>query len=105
MPFVPKKVFEDRKKRIQAFLEEQGLEALIVNTAGNVFMVSGFHLDVEPWERPVGIVVPKKGDPFMVLNELSTNHLKMAEKRGSFRCGIENVVVLFALILSTEILS
>jgi Xaa-Pro aminopeptidase len=77
------KVFADRKKRIQAYLEEQGLEALIVNTAGNVFMVSGFHLDVEPWERPVGIVVPKKGDPFMVLNELSTNHLKMAEKRGS----------------------
>jgi Xaa-Pro aminopeptidase len=77
------KVFADRKKRIQAFLEEQGLEALLINTAGNVFMVSGFHLDVEPWERPVGIVVPKKGDPFMVLNELSTNHLKMAEKRGS----------------------
>jgi Xaa-Pro aminopeptidase len=77
------KVFSDRKKRIQAYLEEQGLEALIINTAGNVFMVSGFHLDVEPWERPVGIVVPKKGDPFMVLNELSTNHLKMAEKRGS----------------------
>jgi Xaa-Pro aminopeptidase len=77
------KVFSDRKKRLQAYLEEQGLEALIINTAGNVFMVSGFHLDVEPWERPVGIVVPKKGDPFMVLNELSTNHLKMAEKRGS----------------------
>ncbi len=46
-------------------------------------MVSGFHLDVEPWERPVAIVVPKRGEPFMVLNELSTNHLKMAEKRGS----------------------
>ena len=66
MPFVPLKVFADRKKRIQAFLEEQGLEALIVNTAGMAFMVSGFHLDVEPWERPVGIVVPKKGEPFAI---------------------------------------
>lgn len=83
MPFVPMKVFKDRQKRIQEYLDEQGLEALIVNTLGNVIMVSGFMLDVEPWERPVAIVVPKKGEPFMVLNELSTNHLKMAEKRGS----------------------
>lgn len=83
MAFVPMNVFADRAERIRAFLDEQGLEALIVNTAGNVFMVAGFQLDVEPWERPVAIVVPKQGDPFMVLNELSTNHLKMAETRGS----------------------
>ncbi len=83
MAFVPMSVFADRAERIRAYLDEQGLEALIVNTAGNVYMVAGFQLDVEPWERPVAIVVPKTGEPFMVLNELSTNHLKMAEKRGS----------------------
>jgi Xaa-Pro aminopeptidase len=77
------KVFKDRQKRIQAHLAEQGLEALIVNTAGNVVMTSGFMLDVEPWERPIAFVFPKEGEPFAVLNELSTNHLKMAEKRGS----------------------
>lgn len=83
MAFVPLDVFADRAERIRAYLDEQGLEALIANTAGNVYMISGFHLDVEPWERPVAIVVPKVGEPFMVLNELSTNHLKMAEERGS----------------------
>jgi hypothetical protein len=76
--FVPLSVFADRAERIRAFLDEQGLEALIVNTAGNVDMVAGFQLDVEPWERPVAIVVPKTGEPFMVLNELSTIHLMMA---------------------------
>lgn len=83
MPFVPMKVFKDRQKRIQSFIAEQGLEAVIVNTAGNIAMMSGFMLDVEPWERPVAFVFPKDGEPFAVLNELSTNHLKMAEKRGS----------------------
>lgn len=83
MPFVPMKVFKDRQKRIQEYLGDQGLEALIVNTAGNVAMVSGFMLDVEPWERPIAFVFPKEGEPFAVLNELSTNHLKMAVKRGS----------------------
>lgn len=83
MPFVPMKVFKDRQKRIQAFMAEQGFEAVIVNTAGNIAMMSGFMLDVEPWERPVAFVFPKDGEPFAVLNELSTNHLKMAEKRGS----------------------
>ncbi len=83
MPFVPMKVFKDRQKRIQSFIAEQGLEAVIVNTAGNIAMMSGFMLDVEPWERPVAFVFPKEGAPFAVLNELSTNHLKMAEKRGS----------------------
>jgi Xaa-Pro aminopeptidase len=83
MPFVPLDVFSDRAERVRAYLDEQGLEALIANTAGNVFMLSGWHLDVEPWERPVAIVIPKRGEPFMVLNELSTNHLKMATERGS----------------------
>lgn len=83
MPFVPLDVFADRAERIRSYLDEQGLEALIANTAGNVFMLSGWHLDVEPWERPVAIVIPKRGEPFMVLNELSTNHLKMAEERGT----------------------
>jgi Xaa-Pro aminopeptidase len=83
MAFVPMKVFKDRQKRVQAYIAEQGLEAVIVNTAGNIAMMSGFMLDVEPWERPVAFVFPKDGAPFAVLNELSTNHLKMAEKRGS----------------------
>lgn len=83
MAFVPQKVFEDRAKRIRSWLEENGLEALIVTTPDNFYMVSGFHLDVAPWERPVAAVIPADGEPFMVMNELSTNHLRFATERKS----------------------
>jgi Xaa-Pro aminopeptidase len=83
MAFVPQSVFEDRAKRIRAWLGEQELKALIVTTPDNFYMVSGFHLDVAPWERPVAAVIPVDGEPFMVMNELSTNHLRFAEERKS----------------------
>jgi Xaa-Pro aminopeptidase len=85
MPFVPLKVFADRAKRVRDHLGERDLQALVVTTPDNFFMVSGFHLDVAPWERPVAAVIPRSGcgEPFLVMNELSTNHLKMAAERGS----------------------
>lgn len=83
MPFVPQDVFADRARRIREFLSAEGHEALLINTAGNFYMVSGFHLDVEPWERPVAAVIPREGEPFLVMNELSTNHLRMATERGT----------------------
>lgn len=45
-------------------------------------MLSGFHLDVEQWERQVALVVPCAAELFMVMNELSTHHLMMAKERG-----------------------
>lgn len=81
MPFVPQEVFADRAKRIREHLGENNLEALVVTTPENFYMVSGFHLDVAPWERPVAAVIPREGDPFLIMNELSTNHLRMAEER------------------------
>lgn len=83
MAFVPQSVFEDRAKRIREWLGERELHALVVTTPMNFYMVSGFHLDVEPWERPVAAVIPADGEPFMVMNELSTNHLRFAEERKS----------------------
>ncbi|MCO5219817.1 MAG: M24 family metallopeptidase [Thermomicrobiales bacterium] len=81
MAFVPQSVFADRAVRIQAWLEAQDYNALIVTTPLNFYMVTGFHLDVEPWERPVAAVFPRGAEPFLVMNELSTNHLKFAENR------------------------
>lgn len=80
---VPQTVFADREKRIKEWLGANDLEALIVTTPSNFYMVSGFHLDVEPWERPVAAVIPASGTPFMIMNELSTNHLRFAEERDS----------------------
>lgn len=83
MAFVPQSVFADRTKRIQAWLSEQEFGALVVTTPENFYMVTGFHLDVAPWERPVAAVIPQQGSPFMIMNELSTNHLRFAEERNT----------------------
>lgn len=83
MAFVPQHVFADRSNRIQTWLAEQGYQALVVTTPMNFYMTTGFHLDVEPWERPVAAVFPANSEPFMVMNELSTNHLTFSEDRGT----------------------
>lgn len=83
MAFVPQHVFADRFQRIQTWLAEQGFQALVVTTPMNFYMTTGFHLDVEPWERPVAAVFPANSEPFLVMNELSTNHLKFSEDRGT----------------------
>jgi Xaa-Pro aminopeptidase len=83
MSFVPQSVFADRGKRIKEWLGAHDMKALIITTPDNFYMVSGFHLDVAPWERPVAAVIPAEGEPFMVMNELSTNHLRFAEERKS----------------------
>jgi Xaa-Pro aminopeptidase len=83
MPFVPQEVFADRAKRIRTFLAQEGCGALIITTPENFYMVSGFHLDVAPWERPVAAVIPAEGEPFLIMNELSTNHLRFAIERGT----------------------
>lgn len=83
MAFVPQSVFADRARVVREWLGANDLKALIVTTSDNFYMVSGFHLDVAPWERPVAAVIPVDGTPFLVMNELSTNHLRFAEERNS----------------------
>ena len=87
--FISRKVIEERWESIRAFLREQDYDALGVLTPENTYYVSNWHLDVEPWERPVITVIPKDGEPFMVLHELSTNHVRMARERGAI--AIDNI--------------
>lgn len=65
-----------RAERIRKYLAERDLKALVVLDALNTIYVSGFHLDVEPWERPVATVIPIDAEPCIILNELSTNHYR-----------------------------
>ncbi len=81
--FLPVSAIHDRHQRIRAHLEKLGLTALVVTNPDNFYYVSGFFLDVQPWERPAAAVIPLSGEPFMVMNELSTNHLRMAGERNS----------------------
>lgn len=81
MSYLRKEIFHKRHEEIRNFLEKEGYEAFLVLTPDNFYYVTGFFLDVAPWERPVAAVIPKKGDPFLVMNELSTNHVKLAKER------------------------
>lgn len=91
MDFLPREVFEERHQLIREFCEREGWEAFVVLTADNFYYLTGFFLDVAPWERPVACVVPKQGAPFVIMNELSTNHVRMALERGSL--AVEDVRV------------
>lgn len=83
MLFVPADVFADRHRRIRDWLKEHDCFALLVQDPDHFYMVTGFHLDVAPWERPVAAVIPVAGEPFLIMNELSTHHLLMATERGT----------------------
>src|SRR5438067_4404527 len=81
--FVSRGVYEERAARVRRYLQESELQALAVFTPENFTYYSGFLLDVQPWERPVACVIPRDGEPFLLLNELSTNHIRLAVERGS----------------------
>ncbi|MDR7417276.1 MAG: Xaa-Pro peptidase family protein [Armatimonadota bacterium] len=83
MLFVPGDVFADRHRRVREWLKEHDCFALLVQDPDHFYMLTGFHLDVAPWERPVAVVVPAIGEPFLIMNELSTHHLRMAAERGT----------------------
>jgi Xaa-Pro aminopeptidase len=80
---LPLTVFAWKHQQVKQFLAENGYAALVVTTPANFYMLTGFHLDVEPWERPVAAVFPATGEPFMVMHSLSTNHLRMCLETGS----------------------
>ncbi len=83
MGYLSRRVYDDRLARIRRELEEADLAALAVLTPENFLYVSGYFLDVQPWERPVAAIVPRDGDPFLVMHELSTNHVRYATEHRS----------------------
>lgn len=85
MLFVPPEVFADRHRRVREWLKEHECFALLVQDPDHFYMLTGFHLDVAPWERPVAAVIPAAGESFLIMNELSTHHLMMAAERGTLQ--------------------
>lgn len=82
MAFLSEAVFEARRRAMAALMESEGLDALVFTQADFFQFGSNFNLDVQTWERPVALVLPKEGAPFALLNELSTHHWQMASERG-----------------------
>jgi len=87
MAFLSQNVFRRRLETIRKHLLQDNARALVVMNPDNFFYVSGFFLDVAPWERPVAAIIPVDAEPVLALCELSTNHVKMAKSRGSLWIG------------------
>lgn len=83
MGYLSRRVYQERLSRIRRELAESDLAALVVLTPENFLYVSGYFLDVQPWERPVAAIIPRDGDPFLVMHELSTNHVRYATEHQS----------------------
>lgn len=81
MPFLSAAVWQTRRAEMNALMDREGLDALAFITADFVQFATNFNLDVQTWERPVLAVVPRRGDPFGLFNELSTHHVRMAAER------------------------
>ncbi|SEE64457.1 Xaa-Pro aminopeptidase [Rhizobiales bacterium GAS191] len=63
---------------MREMMDREGFDALAF-TQGDFFQfATNFHTDVQPWERPILCVVPRNGEPFAILNELSTNHWRFS---------------------------
>jgi Xaa-Pro aminopeptidase len=63
-------------------MKRDRLDALIFTTADFFQFATNFHVDVQPWERPILACVTLEGEPQAIMNELSTHHMMMAKERG-----------------------
>jgi Xaa-Pro aminopeptidase len=64
-------------KMIQV-MDTLNLDALVFTSADFFQFATNFHTDVQPWERPIFAVFPRNGEAFLIMNELSTNHVRFS---------------------------
>lgn len=82
MPKLTKAVWTHRFTKMQALMDETRTDAIVFTGADFFQFATNFHTDVLPWERPIFAVVPRNGTPFLVMNELSTNHMRFSQEQG-----------------------
>ena len=82
MPFLTRATFDYRRARMAEMMRVNGLDALVFTSPDFFQWATNFHVDVQTWERPIAVVVPLGGEPFALMNELSTNHVRGVRERG-----------------------
>ncbi|MGH8832562.1 MAG: M24 family metallopeptidase [Polaromonas sp.] len=82
MPKLTQAVWQYRQEKMNALMDTLRVDALIFTTGDFFQFASNFHTDVSTWERPIFAVVPRNGDPFLIMNELSTNHMRFSQEQG-----------------------
>jgi len=81
--WIPPALTRDRLVALQTWLAEHDFAAYVVTGVENAAYLSGWKPDVEPWERPIALLVPRRGDSALVLHELSVHGVRMARERGT----------------------
>jgi Xaa-Pro aminopeptidase len=89
MTFLSHSVRDFRLKMMRDLMKRDRLDALVFTTADFFQFATNFHVDVQPWERPILVCVTLEGKPQAIMNELSTHHMMMAKERG--RVWLEDV--------------
>ena len=74
MAFLGDAVRDYRLGLMRDAMDRNGWDAIGFTTADFFQFATNFHTDVQTWERPILCIVPRDGAPFVILNELSTNH-------------------------------
>ena len=81
--WIPPDLTRERIANLQAWLDEHGHDAYLVTGVENAAYLSGWKPDVEPWERPIALIVPRRGDSALLIHELSVHGVRMARERGT----------------------
>ena len=74
MAFLSNRTRDYRYGLMRQLMDLEGLDALAFTSPDFFQFATNFATDVQVWERPIVCVVPRDGEPFVLLNELSTNH-------------------------------
>lgn len=80
MAFLGNATRQYRYDQMRLMMDREGLDAVAFTSADFFQFATNYATDVLPWERPVVCVVPRDGEPFVVLCELSTNHWRYGQQ-------------------------
>ncbi|MEZ0606580.1 M24 family metallopeptidase [Paraburkholderia sp. IW21] len=83
MPLLTSKTHAHRLQAMRDLMKQAQVDALVLTSADFFQWATNFHVDVLTWERPIMMCVPASGEPFAVMNELSTHHMRLSQERGS----------------------
>ena len=79
---VPRDEIAQRVDRLRRHLKEQDAGGAIILDALNFAYLSGFHLDVDTWERPVALCIAADGAATALINELSSHAWERHARKG-----------------------
>jgi Xaa-Pro aminopeptidase len=76
-------VRDRRWEALRGVLDAQGLGAVVLTSPDYIEFATNFEVDVLGWERPIAVVLPREGEPFGLLHELSGTHIATAQRTGA----------------------